>query len=228
MILALSALAMGVAGSAHCAAMCGGVVGLLVGPRNTVRDVVMYNAGRVASYALFGAIAGALGSAADAMPIPNVRAALRVVAALAAIMVGLRMVGFAWATRLLDSVGSPVFRLLRPLAAKLLPARSALHAAALGAIWGWLPCGLVYAAVTLALATESAPSGALVMIAFGAGTLPAMLALGTVASRARAALDRPWVRRLAGALLVASGVAGAAGALVHPPEAPSRCVLCGG
>jgi hypothetical protein len=227
--LVLSALAMGIAGAAHCAAMCGGVAALLCGPKNTATNVFAYNIGRVASYVLFGAMAGAIGSSADAMPLPNVRAALRLLAAAAVIVVGLRMVGFAWATSLIDSIGSPLFRALRPIAARFLPARSARHALALGAIWGWLPCGLVYAAVTLALSSGSAIGGALVMLAFGAATLPAMTALGTIASRVRSLLDRPWPRRIAGAALVVSGTMSAIGAVTQaPPDRPAQCALCVG
>ena len=84
---------------------------------------------------------------------------------------------------------------------------------ALGAIWGWLPCGLVYAALAGAAVVGSAAGGALYMLCFGLGTLPAVVATGVVAGRVEAWARNAGLRRLAGAVLVLFGLWTAAGTL---------------
>jgi sulfite exporter TauE/SafE len=81
---------------------------------------------------------------------------------------------------------------------------------AAGALWGWVPCGLVYSMLALAAASGGAAAGALVMVAFGLGTLPNLLAAGLAAQRVLAIRRQPWVRRCAGVLIVALGVIGLA------------------
>lgn len=81
---------------------------------------------------------------------------------------------------------------------------------ALGAVWGWLPCGLVYSAPALALLAGTPLHGALVMFAFGLGTLPNLMAAALAAHRMRHALRRDWVRILSGSLVMVLGMAGLA------------------
>ena len=83
-----------------------------------------------------------------------------------------------------------------------------LPALALGSIWGWLPCGLVYSVVVAALATGSPWRGAALMLAFGLGTLPALLAMGMAAVRMRAVLQNIWIRRLSGLAVTGFGLLG--------------------
>ena len=73
-------------------------------------------------------------------------------------------------------------------------------------MWGWLPCGLVYSVLVWAMSAGSSPEGAMLMLSFGIGTLPTLLALGAVAARLSAFLKQAWVRRLAGGLVAAFGV----------------------
>jgi sulfite exporter TauE/SafE len=202
--------------------MCGGIAGMLCGKRGDPSHIAAYNAGRIASYALFGAIAGGIGATAASFPLGDMRLGLRIFAAAIAVFAGLRLLG------IVPEGKSTAFRWLRPIAQKLLPIRSPWHALALGAIWGWLPCGMVYAAITLALASETVSGGALVMLAFGAGTLPVMLSIGTLASKLGSLLARPCIRRLSGAALVVSGVMGVIGgaALSEEHRDPSGEIRC--
>jgi len=78
----------------------------------------------------------------------------------------------------------------------------------LGLLWGWLPCGLVYSVLVAALATGSALEGGALMLAFGLGTLPALLAMGMAAVRLKRFLQHLWVRRGSGLLVLTFGVVG--------------------
>jgi len=91
-----------------------------------------------------------------------------------------------------------------PLAQKCLPREPHLRAFVGGLFWGWLPCGLVYSALLAAVVAGSAMQGAAVMLAFGAGTVPAMLGVGLLGSR----LPQPTgvFARLTGSVIVACGL----------------------
>jgi sulfite exporter TauE/SafE len=205
----------GLLGGAHCAAMCGGFVtafsaaapiptgaGRLLPMRRLALRQVPHNAGRVATYALLGAIAGGLGGAAlGAGDWPAVQRTLYVIANLFLLAVAFAIAGRGASMVWLQRVGAAVFArvvpAVRPLAARdAAPARFAL-----GMLWGLVPCGLVYGVLPIALFSGSAASGALVMLAFGLGTLPNLLALGWLVARARAWLDARVVRYGAAALL---------------------------
>ena len=87
----------------------------------------------------------------------------------------------------------------------MLPIQTPLAALPLGMVWGWLPCGLVYSALALAVASGGPVQGALVMLLFGLGTLPSMLAAGLLTARVRS-LTRPGLRVAAGVLVLLLGV----------------------
>lgn len=208
------ALVMGFAGGAHCVAMCGGVAGTVCGssrdPRLVARAryAVAFNVGRVATYALAGGVFGALGAvgmraAAGAMlPLDVLGLGLRVVAALLLVGLGLHLAGVSRAFAKIEVVGEPLWRRVAPIARRLLPVRSSAHALALGAAWGFVPCGLVYAALALALGAGSAGGGALVMLAFGAGTLPVMTLVATLLAGVAKTLVAGWPRRAAGLVVL--------------------------
>ena len=196
--LLAAAIALGLAGAGHCITMCGGVVGMVCGVGKTRASYLgLYNLGRVLSYAIIGAIAGAIGQSASAFPFGDARIVLRIIAGVVAVVIGLHLCG----VRVGAKLTAPVAARLRPIAAKLLPLRSAWHALALGAIWGWMPCGMVYGATVIAVATGSIAGGAIAMTAFGLGTLPVMLAMATFATRISSV---QWLRRISGAALVLS------------------------
>jgi hypothetical protein len=87
-----------------------------------------------------------------------------------------------------------------------------------GGVWGWLPCGMVYSVLVTAMLSGSAGRGALVMLAFGLGTLPMLLGLGLLGARLRGWIARPRVRLACGVLVLGFGLLGlvrAAGGLPH-------------
>ncbi|WP_193166234.1 sulfite exporter TauE/SafE family protein [Microbulbifer hainanensis] len=197
-----AALVIGFLGSSHCIGMCGGIAGALgmavPGQKTAWGQLVSYSAGRIASYTLMGALAGALGAAV----LPAL-APLRLVAGLMLIAMALYIGGIWRGLVWLEKGGSYLWRYLQPLSAQLLPVRTAPQALVLGSLWGWLPCGLVYSALTFALAQGGSLNAALAMLAFGLGTVPAVLATGAAAARVRGFVQRPQVRLLfAGAILL--------------------------
>ncbi|MFZ0789367.1 MAG: sulfite exporter TauE/SafE family protein [Chromatiaceae bacterium] len=189
----LLAFVVGILSALHCVGMCGGIVGALSfslpAQTRTHRErllafLLAYNLGRIASYAAAGALFGWLGGALLA---DEARAwmydALRVLAALVMVGIGLYIGGWFPRFAALERLGMPLWRLIEPIGRHLLPVRTLTQAMLYGAVWGWLPCGLVYSMLIGSPAQAGAVAGALYMALFGAGTLPVMLAGGLLAGR---------------------------------------------
>jgi hypothetical protein len=212
-ITLVSAFLVGLLGSTHCFGMCGGIVAALsLGGASATRGhslpfALLYNTGRIASYALAGALAGGLGAQLlDLVDRSTARLVSASVAALFMILLGL-YVGGSWSLlATLERWGGALWRRVEPLGRRLLPLRRPWQALVAGLVWGWLPCGMVYSVLAWALASHGAAQGAALMTAFGLGTLPMLLALGTFADRLNALARHLAARRLAGALLVAFGI----------------------
>ena len=209
--LATAAFAAGLLGGVHCVGMCGGIVGTLAlearGP--ALGRQLAYNAGRIAAYAAAGTLAGFAGSLAYAGGAwLSAQAAMFFVANVVMVLLGLYVAGWGRAVLRVEAAGLPLWRRIEPIARRMLPIDSTAKALGAGLAWGWIPCGLVYSMLVLAAASGGAAEGALVMAAFGLGTLPNLLAAGVAAQRLVALRRAPWIRRTAGALIVALGVAG--------------------
>ena len=205
----------GLLGGTHCIGMCGGIVGALsLGATSRPSLHLAYNAGRILSYGVAGAIAGALGGASlalsDQLP---ARVMLFVLANLMLVALGLYLMGVTRALAFSERFGAKLWRHLQPLTRRYLPARTMAQAFPLGVLWGWLPCGLVYSALVTALASGSAASGAALMLAFGLGTLPNLLLAGLLAVRLKAYAAMPAVRLAAGLLVLCFGLWGLFAAL---------------
>ena len=213
-----AALAIGFFGSSHCVGMCGGISGALglavPGQKPAWPRLIGYSTGRVASYALMGLLVGMLG-AYLATDIASGLAPLRIVAGLMLIAMALYLAdwwrGLVW----LERGGAFLWRGVQPLSRKLLPVNSTPQAIALGALWGWLPCGLVYSALAFALAQGSGEQAALAMLAFGLGTVPAVMATGAAAARLRILVQKPGVRVGMALLVFVFGVWTLWGAVGH-------------
>jgi sulfite exporter TauE/SafE len=189
----LLAFVVGLLSALHCIGMCGGVVGTLSfslpartprGGPSFVLYQLAYNAGRVISYALVGAIFGMLGEALIAGGAHVwLQDALRWLAAVVVVGIGLYIAGWFPRFTRIERIGEPVWRWLEPVGRRLLPVTSLSRALLFGAVWGWLPCGLVYTMLLSAPAQGDPVSGALYMALFGLGTLPVMLVTGLFAGR---------------------------------------------
>jgi sulfite exporter TauE/SafE len=203
----------GLLGGGHCAGMCGGIVGALSAQTGGASPVLHlgYSAGRIASYSVAGAIAGTVGGLgllfSDVLP---VQFGLYVLANIMLLIIGLYLAGISTLAARFEAAGRIVWRRIQPLTRKLIPADTLPRALAVGALWGWIPCGLVYGVLTTALLSGSAGRGALVMAAFGLGTLPNLVVAGLLVKRATRVLQGRAFRTVCGALVFGFGVAGLA------------------
>jgi len=232
-----SAFIIGLLGSGHCLAMCGGITTMLTSaidkpstqpitqaseqgdipvkvistpsscsPQTTRLTLVfLYHFGRIASYCLIGAIVGFTGSiAAKNIGLPI--AGLRLVAAIFVILLGLYIGQWLLWLNKVESLGKGIWRYLSPLAKHVIPVDSAKKALGLGALWGWLPCGLVYSTLTWALASGSSLTGATIMFFFGLGTLPALIALSLGISSIKNLLVNTVFRKIMAISLITYGI----------------------
>ncbi len=216
MIETVSAAALlGLAGSAHCIAMCGGIATALGhragGNEHVVAGQAWLALGRLATYGAIGALAGVAGLAigeAVGHQAPQLARGARWTVGLLLVALGLGLAGWL-PMGPVERMGMPLWRRLQPWIGRLgrdsrLP--DPLRALALGGLWGLLPCGLVYAAAAVAAATGSAAEGALFMVGFGVGTLPAVVGVGTAGSGLWARFGRHRWRRVSGLAVATCGL----------------------
>lgn len=182
------AFVMGLFSSLHCIGMCGSIIGTLtLSLKPEIRNsklsllpyVLNYNLGRITSYTLAGLI---IGSAGTLLSIPlGLDQGYRVLQLLSAsIMMGAGLYIAGWFPRFayIEKIGSKLWKQLEPYGRKLIPVSSRTQAYLFGMIWGWLPCGLVYAALALAATSGDIVRSGMTMLAFGLGTLPSVMGVG--------------------------------------------------
>lgn len=226
----IAAFLAGILGGVHCLAMCGGFLAALAGSGSGIKPLLPgrvlalrqlpYNVGRIGTYTAIGGLLGAIGSVSlMAVDLLSAQRALFVVANLFLLAIG---IGIAWPR----DAALPLQRIAAKLFARFAPTIGLLHRhdsfwarCALGGLWGMVPCGLVYGVLPVALFAGGGIEGAAVMLAFGLGTLPNLLAAGWVVSRARTWLDAKSVRYGAAILLTAFALLGIWRALFGPMSA---------
>ena len=221
-------------GGLHCAGMCGGFVGALQLKRPSgvsARTLALgYHSGRITSYATAGALLGALGGAVYTRDVLPIQVVLLVIGGLMLLALGVSLLGGNRWMRRLEGVGQGAWRVIGPLARRVYPPRTAGQAYVAGLAWGWIPCGMVYAVLPLALVAGGAWQGAVVMAAFGVGTLPSMTAVDIAATRISGsgalAAGRGWLKLAAGAAVIAFGLSGLAhAARVAGHQSPAINIL---
>ena len=211
------AFLVGLMGAGHCIGMCGGLIGAFSSqlPKSRhqsqfvsqLRFMLSYNLGRILSYALAGALVGGSASAlALLFDIDLYLITLRVIAGLMMIATGLYIAKIWSGVVQIERVGKYLWRFLSPLAKRILPIQTMPQAFVGGMLWGWLPCGLVYSTLTWAVAANSAQQGAMIMAAFGLGTLPALLSAGMAANLFGRWVQNRAVRLISGLILVLFGL----------------------
>lgn len=195
----LSAFLIGLAGGVHCLGMCGGITLAMraASPAgsNHLPFAVSYHSGRIVSYAIAGALTGLIGS----MVSTSSHAAALSLNFLSIVMLVLMALYIGqWYRGLtkLEQAGAVLWRHIQPFSKRFIPFKTPLHAFPYGAIWGWLPCGLVYSTLTWALASQSAQQGLLIMLAFGLGTFPIMILASVGASALLRVFKHPLTRQL--------------------------------
>ncbi|MEP6483146.1 MAG: sulfite exporter TauE/SafE family protein [Rudaea sp.] len=203
----VGALVLGLVASGHCLLMCGGIAGALAVVTGRAANgkprfdlLVAYQLGRIGSYTLAGASVGAIGATLlQFVARPDIRDDLRVVSG---IMMGVVAVSLLVRGRGMDfGIGNRVWKKLAPISRRLLPVNNVAHAFAFGAVWGWMPCGLVYSVLLIAWLSMDPLRSAAIMLLFGLGTLPAVLAGSLGVSRGVRWLGNDNVRSAAAVVL---------------------------
>jgi len=224
-----SAFIIGLLGSGHCLTMCGGITTMLTSAITQAKTssqqgdiviveqhehaikkpalplVIFYHLGRLSSYSIIGAIVGFSGAiAAQNISLPI--SGLRLISAIFLIFLGLYLGQWLlWLNRI-EAMGKFLWRYLSPLAKYVIPVNSKTKALGLGALWGWLPCGLVYSMLTWSMASGDAITGAATMLFFGLGTLPALLALSFGINSLQNLLIKPIIKKIMAITLISYGL----------------------
>lgn len=219
----LSLFLVGLFGGLHCAGMCGGIISAIGiagqgrpgqpartrSPLARFVRLLAYNLGRISSYTLAGAVVGGIGSSAFLMSrLLPVQQTVFVLANLTLIGLGLYVTGAIRSLAPIEAAGRGLWRTMAPTAIRAMRGDTPGQAWLAGMLWGFVPCGMVYAGLVAALTSASAIDGAMLMAAFGLGTLPNLLALGWSAGRAAGWLQNRWLKRGAGALIIVFGIMG--------------------
>lgn len=213
--LPIAGMLLGLSSSLHCFGMCSGIAASLglVANRNSMNSaqaVVLNNlilhSGRIAGYMVAGATVGAMGSGVFGLFDHSLmRALLRWAAAASLGWVGLSMVNVLPFPSLLLRFGSVIGRAINYIVLNAhVPAPMGAFFA--GALWGFLPCAMIYAALFYATLTASALAGTVVMLGFAIGTMPSLLSAALGLSLLRNAASSHWLRNVVGIAIVALGI----------------------
>ncbi len=212
----ISVFLMGLLGGVHCLSMCGGVVAILsagldpqvrANPKKVVLFHLNYNFGRILSYMLMGAIFGLIGTLLVQTLQMNVfDKILRIFSGVLMVMVGLYIGSWSSSIQILEKLGAKLWTKLQPLTQRFLPIRNFRSAFFTGLLWGGIPCGLVYGALSFAVLSGSMLEGGLIMLVFGLGTLPSLLLMASLSAQLNFLIQKPWTRRLSGLLIIVLGI----------------------
>ena len=169
--------------------------------------LIAYNSGRIMSYTIAGVLVGGISMLASNLPVlHDIQFGLQIFAAFFMIALGLYIGGWWFGLRKIEKAGGVIWKRIEPISRQFIPVKSPFQAFILGSLWGWLPCGLVYTILIWSISTGSAIEGGLLMLSFGLGTLPLLLAMGVFATGLSSFIRKNWVRALAGGIIIAFGV----------------------
>jgi uncharacterized protein len=208
----LGGLVLGFSSTLHCSAMCAGIScsSLLLLNAETgaarVRHAALVHTGRIAAYAILGAIAAAAGSLVLSPHATISYKTMQWAAAAALMWSGLVLAGFAPRMTVLDGA---MMRLSDAFSTWTRPLRSTPDASALvlGGLWGLNPCPMVYGAIFAASLTGSVPLALAMMAGFGLGTLPGVVASGAGLSALQGVKSQPYLQSAIGLFIAAVGFA---------------------
>lgn len=225
----ITAFFVGLFSTVHCLGMCGGIVGALTfslpehirsNRWRLIPYVSAYNIGRITSYSLAGALAGGLGGNILGLFPTYGHLVLQLTASILMIGIGLYLAGWFPSFVRIEHIGKPIWKKLEPISQKLIPVKSPGHAYLFGLVWGWLPCGLVYTALIWSATASSAKDGALLMLAFGAGTLPAVMIAGILTGWFTRLIRTSYIRPIIGLIIITMALITGYLALLHSTHPP--------
>lgn len=208
--LFLAAFSMGLFGSPHCLGMCGGIVTAFGLSMQHVSDskknglILTYHVGRLISYSLLGLIASVIGVAIFQSIMSN--SAPRIVLGAVLVLIGLAMFGLPLFNQL-EKFGMRFWQSLAPIRKKVFPIDSFGKALFAGLLWGFLPCGLVYGALMMAIAGNNIATGAALMFVFGLGTMPMLIATQKTVGMLQSSIKNFRLRQINGVIMMLSGLA---------------------
>ena len=208
--LFLAAFSMGLFGSPHCLGMCGGIVTAFGLSMQHVSEskknglILTYHLGRLISYSLLGLIASLVGVAIFQSIMSN--SAPRIVLGAVLVLIGLAMLGLPLFNQL-EKFGMRFWQSLAPLRKKVFPIDSFGKALFAGLLWGFLPCGLVYGALMMAIAGNNIATGAALMFVFGLGTMPMLIATQKTVGMLQSSIKNFRLRQINGVIMMLSGLA---------------------
>jgi sulfite exporter TauE/SafE len=212
--LLVAGLLLGFSSSLHCFGMCSGIAASLHfaaakpgGSQNHLSTAALINSGRVMGYVIAGALVGELGSQVFGFLDRSVmNAVLRWAGALSLGWIGLSMLGFLPLPAFFYRIGMVVSDGIAAVSATLrLPPWAALFIS--GTVWGFLPCAMVYATLFYAMLSGSWLGGAIVMLGFGIGTLPALVAAGMGLATLRHRATSARLQGIVGVVILLLGIA---------------------
>lgn len=208
--LFLAAFSMGLFGSPHCLGMCGGIVTAFGLSMQHVSDskknglILTYHLGRLISYSLLGLIASVVGVAIFQSIMSN--SAPRIVLGAVLVLIGLAMLGLPLFNQL-EKVGMRFWQSLAPIRKKVFPIDTFGKALFAGLLWGFLPCGLVYGALMMAIAGNDIATGAALMFVFGLGTMPMLIATQKTVGMLQSSIKNFRLRQINAVIMMLSGLA---------------------
>jgi sulfite exporter TauE/SafE len=186
----LVAFIMGLFSSMHCIGMCGSIIGTLTlslspeirnNKKRLLPFVFNYNFGRITSYAIAGALVGVIEALLTAhLGQTQGHRILQILSAVIMGSAGLYIAGWFPRFAYIEKAGVMLWKTIEPYGRKLIPVKNRTHAYLFGMVWGWMPCGLVYSALALSATAGDASKSAMTMLAFGLGTLPAVIGVGVM------------------------------------------------
>lgn len=234
--LLIAAFAMGFLGSPHCLGMCGGIVSAfgisMQGASATKKSALigLYHTGRMASYMILGAVSALVGTTLFA-PFVHSSSIPRVAVGAALVFVALLMLGVPMLKQI-ERLGLGLWGRLSFIRTKLFPLTTAPKALGAGLLWGFLPCGLVYGAMLVALSAGTAKAsvgsvgfGVVFMLFFGLGTIPMLVVTQGAVIWLQTHIKRFSLRKVSGMIMLISGLMVAIPALTldhshhHPDNA---------
>ncbi len=207
----IAAFLLGLASTTHCIGMCGGIAALLGQQSQKLLHTILFHLGRIICYAVLGGSIGLIvqfgldvsqnTASSTTNAAKTLSISLRLIASALLLLTALYIAKISVLIKHFESLFNPIWRKIQPLTKKHLPIRHAKNAIALGFLWGFLPCGMIYTAISWSVAQQSGIQAGLLMLAFGLGTSPSLLVVGSGQLKLQQQLQRPFARYVLAASL---------------------------
>lgn len=199
----------GLSSTLHCFGMCGGISTMLSLQSEQseqylrkYQNAFLYNAGRIFSYAMIGLLAGISSQFATYHFLKNGHQILQIISSIILITIALHILGLFSSFKIIEKVAYILWKKVQLLFKWLLPAKSPIAVFSFGLIWGWLPCGMVYSVLLLAVSSANALDSMLYMLAFGLGTLPGMFSASAGSSYINGLTKKAMFKYISAVLLI--------------------------